>query len=88
MVPEPKLVYAISRIDTARIEIPCDLSTAQSVYLLCNLTCKITLYAWAHNVNEYGKLNLTVSRNVTLRILVHTNVARKVRDPILNVADY
>ena len=75
MVPELKFVYVISRTDTARIETPCDLSTAQSLYLLCNLTCEVTLCAWAHNVNEYVKLNLTVSRNVTLRILVYTNVA-------------
>jgi hypothetical protein len=64
------------------------LSTAQSVYLLCNLTCEVTLCAWAHNMKEYAKLNLTVSRNVTLRILVHTNVAGKVSAPILNAEDY
>ena len=83
MVPGPKVVYAISRSDTARIEIPCDLSTAQSVYFLYSLTCEVT-----YNVNEYVKLNLTISRNVTLRILVHIKVAGKISAPILNVENY
>jgi hypothetical protein len=64
------------------------LSTVQSVYLLCSLTREVTLSAWARNMNEYVKLNLTVSRNVTLRSLVHTNVAGKLSAPILSVEDY
>lgn len=88
MAPGPKVVYAVSRSDTARIKIPCDLSTAQSVYLSCSLTFEVTLCAWAHNMNEYVKLNFTVSKNVTLRILVHTNFAGKVNAPILNVEEY